>query len=86
MFAANDAVLQGGLPTLPFGGVGPSGTGCYHGKFSFDAFTHQKSCLEAPGKLVEGANQRIRYPPYSEKKLAWMRWVVSGKGGSCSIM
>ena len=46
MLVANDAMLQGGLPTLPFGGVGESGIGCYHGKFSFDAFSHRKSCME----------------------------------------
>ena len=31
--------------TLPFGGVGESGIGAYHGKFSFDTFTHQKACM-----------------------------------------
>ena len=86
MFAANDACLQGGLPTLPFGGVGASGMGTYHGKFSFDCFTHQKSCLEAPVRLVEGANHKMRYPPYSDKKLEWARWVISGKGGVCNIL
>ena len=45
---------------LPFGGVGASGIGAYHGKYSFDTFTHKKSCLirsfdkmgEALGKYV----------------------------------
>ena len=32
--------------TLPFGGVGNSGMGAYHGKFSFDAFSHKKAVLE----------------------------------------
>lgn len=33
------------VDTLPFGGVGNSGMGAYHGKFSFDTFTHKKACL-----------------------------------------
>lgn len=33
------------VDTLPFGGVGMSGMGCYHGKYGFDTFTHKKSCL-----------------------------------------
>lgn len=33
------------VDTLPFGGVGPSGMGNYHGKYSFDAFTQKRSCL-----------------------------------------
>lgn len=33
------------VETLPFGGVGQSGMGAYHGKYTFDTFTHNKSCL-----------------------------------------
>lgn len=33
------------VDTLPFGGVGPSGMGRYHGQYSFDAFTHKRACL-----------------------------------------
>ena len=33
------------VDTLPFGGVGQSGMGSYHGKFTFDTFTHKKACL-----------------------------------------
>ena len=87
MFVANDAMLQGGLPTLPFGGVGESGMGCYHGKFSFDAFSHGKSCMEVPTRMVEAANQKFRYPPYTDSKLSWARWLLSGKEGyRCNIL
>lgn len=41
----NDTLMHLGTPYLPFGGVGPSGTGAYHGKFSFDAFSHRKGVL-----------------------------------------
>ena len=33
------------MPSLPFGGVGRSGIGSYHGKFSFDTFSHKRACL-----------------------------------------
>ncbi|MCX7569120.1 aldehyde dehydrogenase [Tumebacillus sp. DT12] len=42
----NDTVMHLSSPYLPFGGVGPSGTGAYHGKYSFDAFSHQKGVLK----------------------------------------
>lgn len=41
----NFFLLFPSVDTLPFGGVGPSGMGSYHGKFTFDAFTHKRSCL-----------------------------------------
>ncbi|XP_063050450.1 aldehyde dehydrogenase family 3 member B1-like [Engraulis encrasicolus] len=44
-FCSNDSVLQSLMPCLPFGGVGPSGMGSYHGRYSFDTFSHKKSCL-----------------------------------------
>lgn len=45
---------------LPFGGVGQSGMGAYHGKASFDAFSHHKSVLRRPFYL----DLKVRYPPY----------------------
>jgi len=56
----NDVVLQAGIPELPFGGVGKSGMGKYHGKASFDNFTHYKSVLKRPFWL----DINFRYPPY----------------------
>ncbi|MHB8878913.1 MAG: aldehyde dehydrogenase family protein [Myxococcaceae bacterium] len=52
---------------LPFGGVGDSGMGAYHGQASFDTFTHYKSVLDRPTYL----DPKLRYPPYDEKKLKW---------------
>ena len=63
------------METLPFGGVGNSGIGRYHGKFTFDTFTHEKSVLHrASGfeKLLF-----MRYPPYTEGKLTWARRFLS---------
>ncbi len=57
----NDVVLQAGIPELPFGGIGASGMGKYHGKASFDNFTHYKSILKRPFWL----DLNFRYPPYN---------------------
>jgi aldehyde dehydrogenase (NAD+) len=57
----NDAVVQVASGQLPFGGVGASGMGRYHGKASFDAFSHHKSVLQKPFLL----DLKVRYPPYS---------------------
>ncbi|MDX2216186.1 MAG: aldehyde dehydrogenase [Oculatellaceae cyanobacterium bins.114] len=59
----NDTFLQVGVPGLPFGGVGDSGIGSYHGKASFDTFSHFKSVLYKPFWL----DFKIRYAPYQDK-------------------
>jgi aldehyde dehydrogenase (NAD+) len=51
---------------LPFGGVGPSGIGAYHGKFGFETFSHRKSVMAKPTRPDLTA---MIYPPYTEK--AW---------------
>ena len=57
----NDVVLQAGVPDLPFGGVGASGMGSYHGKAGFDTFSHHRSVLRRPFRL----DAPFRYPPYA---------------------
>ena len=54
----NDTVLHLGSPYLPFGGVGESGMGAYHGKGSFDVFSHQKGVL----KQTTSFDLPLRYP------------------------
>ena len=56
----NDVVMQAGIPELPFGGVGASGMGQYHGYSGFKTFSHQKSILKKPFWL----DIKFRYPPY----------------------
>ena len=56
----NDVVMQVGVPDLPFGGVGPSGMGSYHGEAGFRTFCHERSVLRRPFRL----DVRLRYPPY----------------------
>lgn len=59
----NDTLMQGSLTDLPFGGVGDSGIGRYHGKASFDTFSHEKSVLEKTFWF----ELNWRYAPYQGK-------------------
>jgi aldehyde dehydrogenase (NAD+) len=56
----NDTIMHLGNPELPFGGVGASGMGRYHGKASFDTFTNYKSVLKNSFRF----DFKWRYPPY----------------------
>ena len=68
----NDVVMHLSNDHLPFGGVGNSGIGNYHGKFGFDTFSHQKAILER----ATWGEPDLKYPPYSEKKLSWIKRVL----------
>ncbi|MBW4530528.1 MAG: aldehyde dehydrogenase family protein [Aphanothece saxicola GSE-SYN-MK-01-06B] len=59
----NDVVVQGGMASLPFGGIGPSGMGAYHGDAGFLTFSHQRSVLCRP----LWPDPPIRFPPYAGK-------------------
>jgi acyl-CoA reductase-like NAD-dependent aldehyde dehydrogenase len=67
--SVNHAVVHLSVPGLPFGGVGPSGMGAYHGKASFDTFSHKKSVLRKGFAL----DAPILYPPYTESKQKWLK-------------
>lgn len=56
-------------PHLPFGGIGTSGTGAYHGKYSFDTFTHVKGVMRTPTWI----DPSIKYPPF-KGKLKWFKF------------
>ncbi|WP_319450264.1 MULTISPECIES: aldehyde dehydrogenase family protein [unclassified Mycobacterium] len=62
----NHLLFQFSTTKLPFGGVGPSGMGAYHGRFGFEEFSHRKSVLTKPTRPDLTA---MIYPPYTEK--AW---------------
>jgi aldehyde dehydrogenase (NAD+) len=62
----NHLLVQYSTTKLPFGGVGPSGMGAYHGRFGFEEFSHRKSVLTKPTRPDLTA---MIYPPYTEK--AW---------------
>jgi aldehyde dehydrogenase (NAD+) len=65
----NDVIMHMPVPEFPFGGVGASGMGHYHGKFSFKAFTHAKGVL----KKATWLDIPVRYAPYTETKSKWLR-------------
>lgn len=67
----NDVVLQGGAAALPFGGVGPSGMGSYHGEAGFRTFSHERSVLSRPFRL----DLPFRYPPYAGR-MDLVRWLL----------
>jgi aldehyde dehydrogenase (NAD+) len=59
----NDVVMQASVPELPFGGVGNSGMGTYHGEAGFLTFSHRRSVLRRPFQL----DVPLRYPPYGNR-------------------
>jgi aldehyde dehydrogenase (NAD+) len=65
----NDAVVHLAVPELPFGGVGESGMGAYHGKSGFETFSHRRAVLAKPTAL----DVPLRYPPYDDAKQAWIK-------------
>lgn len=67
----NDTIVHLTNNRLPFGGVGASGIGAYHGKFSFDIFSHNKSVMKRYLML----DVALRYPPYFGK-LKIIRWLM----------
>ncbi|KAM4899428.1 aldehyde dehydrogenase family 3 member B1-like isoform 2-T2 [Sylvia borin] len=70
-FCGNDTLTHVTLTSLPFGGIGNSGLGMHHGKFSFDTFSHHRGCLKR-GMGWEPLNAP-RYPPYSQQKFGVIR-------------
>jgi aldehyde dehydrogenase (NAD+) len=65
----NHALVHLAVPGLPFGGVGDSGMGGYHGKHSFDTFSHRRAVLKKPTAM----DASILYPPYTESKKSWLK-------------
>jgi aldehyde dehydrogenase (NAD+) len=65
----NHAVLHLAVPDLPFGGVGESGMGAYHGKPGFDTFSHHKAVLDKPTR----PDPALMYPPYTGTKQKILR-------------
>ena len=61
----NDVVCHLATSKMPFGGVGESGMGSYHGRRGFETFTHEKSILKKSGKI----DVKVRYAPYKDKKI-----------------
>jgi aldehyde dehydrogenase (NAD+) len=69
MVCINDGFMFGANPNLPFGGVGNSGTGAYHGKTGFDNFSHLKTVM----KRSFWFDVPLRYPPFTGKKFKLLK-------------
>jgi aldehyde dehydrogenase (NAD+) len=65
----NHIWLHLGVDQLPFGGVGESGMGAYHGRLSFETFSHHRAVLKKP--LLP--DPPLLFPPYSARKLRWIK-------------
>jgi len=70
--AVNDAVMYFSNSSLPFGGVGQSGIGSYHGKAGFDTFTHYKSIFQKPNWF----ELNFKYYPHTKRKLKLIKFVL----------
>lgn len=68
----NDTMVHLTNPLLPFGGVGDSGMGSYHGKKSFELFSHMKSVMKKPF----WGDATMRYAPYTSLKLKLIRFFL----------
>jgi aldehyde dehydrogenase (NAD+) len=68
----NDCITQLTNWHLPFGGVGASGFGAYHGKTSFDTFSHYKSVFKRRSYF----DYPFIYPPYQMKHSRWLKWIL----------
>lgn len=67
--AINHVWLHVGVPELPFGGVGESGMGAYHGRHSFEVFSHRRAVLKK-GTLPDPP---LLFPPYTARKMRWFK-------------
>lgn len=75
--AINDTIMHLVAHGLPFGGVGSSGMGSYHGKHTYDTFVHKKSVLHKDLGAMGETLSAARYPPYSSSKMAYLRMMLS---------
>jgi aldehyde dehydrogenase (NAD+) len=69
----NDVVVNQIVPGLPFGGVGNSGMGSFHGRYTFDAFSRSKAVM----RRSLWPDPDLRYPPFSKKKDRLAQWLLS---------
>ncbi|KAH7031472.1 aldehyde dehydrogenase 3H1 [Microdochium trichocladiopsis] len=71
----NNVLFHAGMPSAPFGGVGDSGSGAYHGRHGVDAFVHRRAVAHPPSWIDRLMG--FTYSPYDDKYLSW----IATKGG-----
>jgi aldehyde dehydrogenase (NAD+) len=69
----NDAIISQVIPGLPFGGVGESGMGSFHGRYTFEAFSREKAVVRRSLR----ADLDVRYPPFTALKDRILQWLLS---------
>jgi aldehyde dehydrogenase (NAD+) len=69
----NDTVIHFANKKLPFGGVGHSGMGAYHGQLSFDTFSHHKAIV----KKANWLDLNLRYAPYTDSKISTLKKILN---------
>jgi aldehyde dehydrogenase (NAD+) len=69
----NDTVIHFANKKLPFGGVGHSGIGAYHGQLSFDTFSHHKGIV----KKANWLDLNLRYAPYTDNKINTLKKILN---------
>ncbi|MCC6600465.1 MAG: aldehyde dehydrogenase family protein [Crocinitomicaceae bacterium] len=65
----NSTLIQFGSPEIPVGGIGSSGVGRYHGRYTFEMMSHYKPVVDA----ATWFDPSLRYPPYTKRKMKWLR-------------
>jgi aldehyde dehydrogenase (NAD+) len=70
--AINDTLMHVANPHLPFGGIGSSGIGKYHGMTSLETFSHAKAYMKKSTRI----DPKVLYPPYSEKEVKLIRKIL----------
>ncbi|KAG7090418.1 hypothetical protein E1B28_009537 [Marasmius oreades] len=74
---ANDTLIIPAVEGIPFGGIGPSGSGYHTGKYGFDMFTHLRASIDSPGWI--DMVMKFRYPPYTANKRKAVNRVLSAR-------
>ncbi|ODM94479.1 Aldehyde dehydrogenase family 3 member B1 [Orchesella cincta] len=74
--AFNDTIVQFVIDELPFGGVGSSGMGSYHGKYTFNTFTHERPVVLRDFSFLGDKVGIIRYPPYNKFKINFLSFML----------
>ncbi|KAL1924753.1 uncharacterized protein VTP21DRAFT_4407 [Calcarisporiella thermophila] len=75
----NDCLTHFTIHSLPFGGTGSSGFGKYHGRHSFEEFSHHQAYMNRGYSLPVEFSNSLRYPPYSDGKLSLIKMAVAEK-------
>ena len=70
----NDVMMHCGNNGLPFGGIGNSGAGFYHGRFSYECFSHKRAVLRRDDHTV--LDVPFRYPPYHDFGLKFFQFAA----------